>query len=424
MCACVCSSLPTLAVAAGIGLALSTEPSTFVNVMLLSPVNLYVASRVRVLLRERVTQRAIIDASWKPSLIPFDGCGEHDRLLTLVVFAFFRFSTPLATRISQHPAVQLAVVLCLALGAWFIGAVALLLCRSWLLERAKWGALFGSIVCGVFAAVVGLVLRIPAPPSTSKVRAITSHPTNHPTTFYWVRFVLNSCLRTHIHTHSLQTKWWMIPMRGMLGASIIALAIGLGMLNPLVGGILSVFPAIGLVSISSVWVSSGAAVAMGAAGPMMLGNMSIAAFFVLYAIMYEPFGIWIGCAVAWCTAVACVSVPVFLALRWLASRAQAAEPKDATPQVSDEGASQQQHERDEEDVIEIEMQPTGEPVSPGTASSERFLVDGDDSLSRSDLLQTPDIDRSDTSTPDISRTISALGLTEYRNSPALSEPFE
>ena len=69
VCACVCSSLPTLAVAAGIGLALSTEPSTFVNVMLLSPVNLYVASRVRVLLRERVTQRAIIDASWKPSLM-------------------------------------------------------------------------------------------------------------------------------------------------------------------------------------------------------------------------------------------------------------------------------------------------------------------------------------------------------------------
>ena len=110
--------------------------------------------------------------------------------------------------------------------------------------------------------------------------------------------------------------------RGCLAAVAIAVAVSLASVaGPTVAGIASVFPAIFLTSMVSLWWSQGETVQGGAVGPMMLGASSVSAYALIAAVCLPRFGLWSGGGLAWVLAVCTVTVPAFL---WLRSRRSAA----------------------------------------------------------------------------------------------------
>lgn len=109
--------------------------------------------------------------------------------------------------------------------------------------------------------------------------------------------------------------------RGLLAGTAIAVALliartGQGTL----AGIASVFPAIFLTSMVSVWWSQGRAVSGGAVGPMMLGSTSVAVYALGAALLLPLLGPWTGTLIAWLAAALGVTLPSTL---WL-GRLQAA----------------------------------------------------------------------------------------------------
>jgi len=103
--------------------------------------------------------------------------------------------------------------------------------------------------------------------------------------------------------------------RGLFAALAIGIAVwvsGIGM--PIAAGLASVFPAIFLTTMVSVWLAQGKSVVVGAVGPMMLGGVSVSAFSLFAAWFFPLFGPVVGCLSAWCLAVLLVSVPAWI---WL-----------------------------------------------------------------------------------------------------------
>lgn len=86
-------------------------------------------------------------------------------------------------------------------------------------------------------------------------------------------------------------------------------------------GALSVFPAIFWTTMVSLWVSQGAAVPAGAAGPMMLGTGSVGAYALAASYAFPRLGAWGGALAAWGAAALCVSLPAYA---WLSRRARRA----------------------------------------------------------------------------------------------------
>ncbi|MFT7521516.1 MAG: hypothetical protein ACI9MC_003667 [Kiritimatiellia bacterium] len=112
-------------------------------------------------------------------------------------------------------------------------------------------------------------------------------------------------------------------LRGTLAASAIAAAIGIAQLvGPHAAGLASVFPAIFITTMVSLWLAQGEAVPAGAVGPMMLGSASVAAYAMLVAVFTPTLGVLMGCGVAWCCAVICTTLP---ALAWLRVRVPTAD---------------------------------------------------------------------------------------------------
>jgi len=106
--------------------------------------------------------------------------------------------------------------------------------------------------------------------------------------------------------------------RGTLAALAIAGAVSLAAVaGPTVSGIASVFPAIFLTSMVSLWWSQGETVQGGAVGPMMLGASSVSAYALFAAVCLPRLGMVGGGLAAWGLAVTTVTVPAFL---WLRSR--------------------------------------------------------------------------------------------------------
>lgn len=100
-----------------------------------------------------------------------------------------------------------------------------------------------------------------------------------------------------------------------IGASVLVAATG----QPLLAGIASVFPAIFLTTMLSLWLSQGQAVPVGAVGPMMLGSTSVATYALLASLALPALGPW-GALPAWLLATLGVSLPAGL---WLRTRAAA-----------------------------------------------------------------------------------------------------
>ncbi|MAA79125.1 MAG: hypothetical protein CL916_07675 [Deltaproteobacteria bacterium] len=102
--------------------------------------------------------------------------------------------------------------------------------------------------------------------------------------------------------------WGTLAMRGVLAGSAIGVSILLSSFGAL-AGIASVFPAIFLTTMVSVWISQGESVQGGAVGPMMLGSSSVSVFALLAIILFPIFGPFGGSVVSWVLAVLCTSVP-------------------------------------------------------------------------------------------------------------------
>ncbi len=174
--------------------------------------------------------------------------------------------------------IRLGVMLCLALLVWAVGA---LLGTAALARTPSREAFAVAITVGI--AIFGVFSCVAAPPSPAGSRKVG------------VGALLS---------------------RGALAAAAVGLAVWLaGLGNPLLAGIASVFPAIFLTTMVSLWISQGESVPVGAVGPMILGSTSVAAFALVAAWTLPALGPLAGCAVAWVSAVLAVSVPAAFWLR-------------------------------------------------------------------------------------------------------------
>ena len=99
-------------------------------------------------------------------------------------------------------------------------------------------------------------------------------------------------------------------LRGLAAGSAIAASVwiaGLGL--PFISGMVSVFPAIFLTTMVSLWISQGAEVPVGATGPMMLGSASVSIYALLCIPFFPILGPWGGSLASWALAVGLYSLP-------------------------------------------------------------------------------------------------------------------
>ncbi len=107
--------------------------------------------------------------------------------------------------------------------------------------------------------------------------------------------------------------------RGLLAATAVGVAVWLTRVGgPVAAGVATVFPAIFLTTMVSLWLAQGEAVPAGAVGPMMLGSAAVATYALIAATTLPTMGPWLGTVVAWVGAVLTTTLP---AAEWLRRRA-------------------------------------------------------------------------------------------------------
>jgi hypothetical protein len=141
---------------------------------------------------------------------------------------------------------------------------------------------------------------------------------------------------------------WLLAARGVFAGIAIAVAVGLGAVNEVAGGVASTFPAIFTTVMASLWLSHGQALPLSAAAPMALGSTSVAFYSLLYGALAlsTPLGVLGAVAVTWPVAMVCVSYPVSRYVRWrgaVAGERVAAEAKAAAPVAAEQGEAPPTH---------------------------------------------------------------------------------
>ena len=112
-----------------------------------------------------------------------------------------------------------------------------------------------------------------------------------------------------------------VPLPALLARGVMAaLAIGgattlAGSGAPLLAGMASVFPAIFLTTMVSLWWSHGDAVPSGAVGPMILGSAAVSAYALVAVWTLPAWGVGVGSVAAWGLAVGLVTLPAWAWLR-------------------------------------------------------------------------------------------------------------
>jgi hypothetical protein len=193
---------------------------------------------------------------------------------------------------------RLAAMSALSLGAWAIGATALtLIVGAWRgAGLASWIAGAVGLAAIVTVGLIATATPRPAPKGRHRVG---------PTT---------------------------LLARGLLAGVAIGVAVVVSRTgNDVAAGVASVFPAIFLTTMVSLWLSQGEAVPAGAVGPMMLGSASVGTYALLASALYPPLGALPGTATAWGLAVVTTTVPAWLWLRRKDARAAALAARARTP---------------------------------------------------------------------------------------------
>lgn len=195
---------------------------------------------------------------------------------------------------------RLAAMAALSLGAWSLGATALTLgLGAWRgAGMASWIAGAVGLAAIVAVGLIATATPRPAPKGRHRVGPAT------------------------------------LLARGLLAGVAIGVAVVVSRTgNDVAAGVASVFPAIFLTTMVSLWLSQGEAVPAGAVGPMMLGSASVGSYALLAAALYPLLGALPGTAVAWGLAVATTTVPAWLWLRRQDSRAAALAARAASPRA-------------------------------------------------------------------------------------------
>lgn len=211
----------------------------------------------------------------------------------------------------------LAVLVAVSLGTWLALAASSTLFSTLVLagSGAGWTMAYGGVAFGVqLACGVGACVRaVPAPGGSQAV------------------------------------SWAALAARGGAAFAAIAAAVALSAVGGPLGGIAAAFPAMFLTSMVSLWLSQvwkgasrsrwspppptttllreqGRDVPTGAAGPMMLGSLSVPAFAMAFAALVVGAGLspWAAAGAAWVAAVLATSLPAALFLRWRQRVAEAA----------------------------------------------------------------------------------------------------
>ena len=108
-----------------------------------------------------------------------------------------------------------------------------------------------------------------------------------------------------------------LVMRGLAAATAIGIAVQFASMGlPIVAGLASVFPAIFLTTMVALWISQGADVPTGAAGPMMLGGSSVGMYSLIAPYALPEHGIYLGSAICWIASVCLTSLPAYAWLSW------------------------------------------------------------------------------------------------------------
>lgn len=123
-----------------------------------------------------------------------------------------------------------------------------------------------------------------------------------------------------------------VPLAVLLSRGLFAgLAVGaavwlVDVAGPMLAGLASVFPAIFLTTMVSLWLAQGEAVPAGAVGPMILGSTSVALFAMLAAHTVPALGVAPGCGVAWLLSAGLVNWPAWAL--WLRRQPEALSAAD------------------------------------------------------------------------------------------------
>ncbi|MFT4626919.1 MAG: hypothetical protein ACI8PZ_005600 [Myxococcota bacterium] len=184
------------------------------------------------------------------------------------------------------PAVSLAARLTLmsavGIGAWFAGALTLVWGQQHLATAGAlwWTGAFIAATTPLIGAAACL-RPLPAPRGGNRVGPVT------------------------------------LAARGLFAAAAIGVAVWLTTVGgPIAAAVASVFPAIFLTTMVSVWLSQGEAVQAGAVGPMMLGSGAVSAHAMFAGLAIPALGPALGTPVAWGAAVLLVTVPGWRFLEW------------------------------------------------------------------------------------------------------------
>ena len=104
--------------------------------------------------------------------------------------------------------------------------------------------------------------------------------------------------------------------RGGLAAVAIGFSVWMASIGiPVLAGMASVFPAIFLTTMVSVWLSQGEAVQAGAVGGMMLGSGSVSVYALVVGFAIPAYGVAMGSFLGWLIAILSISLPAIYFLR-------------------------------------------------------------------------------------------------------------
>ena len=168
---------------------------------------------------------------------------------------------------------RLFYIVCASLGLWFVVALGVVSSVQFYLPYIKW--------IGGAAALAQLGYGLYASPPTVVERST-------------------------YQSASVST----LALRGiMAGGAIATAALIIAIGHPILAGVASVFPAIFLTVMVSVWLSQGPVAQDNAVGPMMLGSTSVSVYALVASWTLPQYGAVLGVSIAWCIAVGCVSLP-------------------------------------------------------------------------------------------------------------------
>eukprot|EP01087_Luapelamoeba_hula_P013366 TRINITY_DN3816_c1_g1_i1.p1 TRINITY_DN3816_c1_g1~~TRINITY_DN3816_c1_g1_i1.p1 ORF type:complete len:327 (-),score=52.70 TRINITY_DN3816_c1_g1_i1:5-985(-) len=209
-------------------------------------------------------------------------------------------------------AVKLLAVLSVSLSGWAVLASAVVFGLNMALHVSN--VAMGAVAMGVTGAVGWLtvmLMSLPAPKGSRPVSAA------------------------------------MLCARGVMAGLAIFVSGMLARVDPVAAGFASSFPAIFTTAMVSMWVSQGTAVSSGAAGPMMVGSLSVDGYAVIFALLYTDrisfARTLLVAAISYASAIALFSVPSALVLHWVRGRQQHQQQQLQLP-----GQQQQEEEKEQE----------------------------------------------------------------------------